>query len=110
MKCPFVFIPYTSYVFPSFQGIISSWFRGAGSSGRLAVLAIPYYDMSPYTLAVYAGEPIKLTCNAYVPDTGHPDIPKGVSFTWQKNNKVLVNGVGEFAFKHVITVQILSVI
>ena len=38
---------------------------------------------------------LTLTCEADVPDTGHPDWQKGVNFTWFENDTVLVTNGGE---------------
>ena len=61
-----------------------------------AVLATPHVVLRPLATTVYSGNPFKLTCEAHVPDTGHPDIPKGVSFHWTKNGTDVVDGGGGF--------------
>ena len=38
---------------------------------------------------------VTLTCEAEVPDTGHPDWPHGVNFTWFENDTELVTNGGE---------------
>ena len=35
--------------------------------------------------------PITLTCGASVPDTGHPDVSKGVNFTWFEGDKQIAD-------------------
>ena len=48
----------------------------------LAVLPPPTVKISPLTITVLEYTWFQLTCEAHVPDTGHPDVGKGINFTW----------------------------
>ena len=51
----------------------------------LSVLAVPRVKISNLDMTVEENTPFTLMCEAYVPDTGHPDRSKGVNITWFKD-------------------------
>ena len=48
-------------------------------------------------MTLVANRTLTLTCEAFVPNTGHPDWQKGVNFTWKENITPLENNGGELA-------------
>ena len=71
-------------------GDISCEFTGTSAGERiesvrnvsLAVLPPPTVRVTPLDVTVPEYTWFTLTCKAHVPDTGHPDVGKGVNFTW----------------------------
>ena len=54
----------------------------------LSVLAPPIVKLRDLSMTVYESKSFELTCEALAPDTGHPDVGKGVNFTWYKDGAV----------------------
>ena len=55
----------------------------------LSVLAPPEVKLSDLSMTVYENRSFQLTCEALVPDTGHPDVGTGVNITWYKNDNFI---------------------
>ena len=51
----------------------------------LTVLGSPSVKLSNYSMTLVENRTLTLTCEADVPDTGHPDWLRGVNFTWTEN-------------------------
>ena len=49
------------------------------------MLAPPVVKLSHLSMTVYENASFELTCVGLVPDTGHPDVGGGVTFTWDKD-------------------------
>ena len=81
---------YYSLTFTFLAGDISCEFVGTSVGERiesvrnvsLAVLPPPTVKISPLTITVLEDNWFTLTCEAHVPNTGHPDVWKGLNITW----------------------------
>ena len=67
----------------------------SSSCVSLTVLGSPLVKLSNYTMTLVENPTLNLLCEAEVPDTGHPDWLKGVTFTWSESGTKLVNNAGE---------------
>ena len=67
----------------------------SSNSVSLAVLGDPFTTLSNYSMTLVENRTLTLTCEAEVPDTGHPDWSKGVTFTWKKDFIPIVSNGGE---------------
>ena len=67
----------------------------------LTVLAPPVLKLSDLSMTVYEKTSFQLTCEALVPDTGHPAVWTGVNFTWYKNDTFIQkDGKIFFLYQH----------
>ena len=88
-----------------FQGTVSCTFRaedGGASIAHtvntsLAVLAEPEVKVSPLKrMTVYNDTWFSITCDAFLPDTGHPDAADGVQFVWKRNDQEIIPDKSRF--------------
>ena len=69
----------------------------SSSCVSLTVLGDPSVKLNNYSMTLVENRTLTLTCEAFVPNTGHPDWQKGVNFTWKENITPLENNGGELA-------------
>ena len=62
-----------------------------------SVLAQPRLRINPLTLALTSKEDVTVSCTADVPDTGHPDVEKGVLFKWWEGDQLITGADSEFS-------------
>ena len=69
----------------------------SSESVSLTVLGSPSVSLSNYSITLIKSTTLTLRCKAAVPDTGHPDWPNGVNFTWFKMGQELMSDEGRFS-------------
>ena len=75
--------------------------NGQQNSSRilLSILAVPQVKISNLDMTVEENTPFILMCEAYVPETGHPDQSKGVNITWLKDGVLIDTNGRKFCVK-----------
>ena len=97
--------------FSDLTGLVSCTFEADQESIKnstsisLGVLARPRLQISNLTVTVEEGSDLTLTCDAYVPDTGHPGVGKACHFKWYSEGGEITNGGGRLPIKQYYEIQ-----
>ena len=68
-----------------FRAVVAGPTIVSSANISLSVLGPPVVKLSDLSITVIEKTSFQLTCEAFVPNTGHPAVCTGVDFTWEKD-------------------------